>query len=420
MPLVSRTPEPQPAAHVDESTVRIDLHQLDQLMNIVGELGLVHANLEADIERVRRGMAGVELLRSLRDQLRIMSRRLGLFQQGLLDVRMVKLGQVFDRVRNDASVIARDLDKEVRFTFSGGDTELDKLLVQGLRNPLVHVIRNALDHGIEAPERRVALGKPRAGHISVSGHQQGNRVVIELADDGAGMDWRRIRDKALERGLLARESANTISPTEAINLIFIPGFSTRDDSNNVSGRGVGMDVLKTDIAKLSGMVEVSTELGKGSRVRIILPITLAIIQGLVIAAGGQIFCIPLNAVLESFMVQPDEIQTIGGHEVVSLRGRTLPLVHLSHAFELDRRDPHGARHEHERLYVVVIGIAQHQVGLVVDDLHGQQDVVIKPIGAALRQVPGIAGATELGDNRTVLLLDVAGLVGEAIEGPSAR
>ena len=204
-----------------------------------------------------------------------------------------------------------------------------------------------------------------------------------------------------------------ISPAQAVNLIFTPGFSTREAVSELSGRGVGMDVVKTNIAKLSGMIDVASEPGRGSRFRITLPITLAIIQALVIEAAGQTFCIPLNSVIESIMVQREEIHTIEGHEVVWVRGRTLPLIHLARVFELVQ-DP--GRRGYDRLYVVVVGLAQHRVGLVVDELLGQQDVVIKPIGKALRQVPGIAGATELGDNRTVLLIDVATLVSESVGG----
>jgi two-component system chemotaxis sensor kinase CheA len=402
-------------------TVRVDLRRLDHLMNLVGELALVHANLGGVVDRQQRADRGNDFAREFQDQLRIMNRRLGLLQQGILEVRMVPLGQVFDKLARVVRKLARELDKDVRLSISGADTELDKLIVEELSDPLMHMIRNAIDHGIEKPAERVALGKPRAGQVVLSAYQKGNRVVIELTDDGAGMDWRRLRDKAVERGFLSREESVDISPAQAVNLIFTPGFSTRDKVNETSGRGVGMDVVKTNISKLSGMIDVASEPGRGSRFRITLPITLAIIQALVIETAGQTFCIPLNSVLESIMVQSDEIHTIEGHEVVSVRGRTLPLIHLSRVFELEDNEGREAdrRMFYDRLYVVVVGLAQHRVGLVVDELLGQQDVVIKPIGKALRQVPGIAGATELGDNRTVLLIDVATLVSESVGGVEA-
>ena len=401
-------------------TVRVDLRRLDHLMNLVGELALVHANLGGLGERMRRGQTVNEFMREFQDQLRIMNRRLGLLQQGILEVRMVPLGQVFDRLARVVRNFGRKLEKDVRLSIAGGETELDKLIVEELSDPLLHMIRNAIDHGIESPAERVAVGKPRAGRISLSAYQKGNRVVIELTDDGKGMDWRTIRDRAVAKGFISREEAADITPAQAINLIFTPGFSTKDKASELSGRGVGMDVVKTNIAQLSGLIDVASEPGRGSRFRITLPVTLAIIQALVIETAGQTFCIPLNSVLESIMVQADEIQTIEGHEVVSVRGRTLPLIHLSRVFELE---PDGREAErrmfYDRLYVVVVGLAQHRVGLVVDELLGQQDVVIKDIGGALRQVPGIGGATELGDNRTVLLLDVGTLVGEAVGGVEA-
>lgn len=411
-------------------TVRVDLRRLDHLMNLVGELALVHANLGGIVDRMERlqrsqGIAvsstGTnDFMREFQDQLRVMNRRLGLLQQGILEVRMVPLGQVFDRLTRVVRKLAKDLDKEVRLSITGAETELDKLIVEELSDPLLHMIRNSIDHGIEPPAERVAVGKARSGRIALSAYQKGNRVVIELTDDGKGMDWRQIRAKAVEKGFLGRDEANDVGPAQAINLIFTPGFSTKQQATELSGRGFGMDVVKTNIARLSGMIDVASEPGRGSRFRITLPVTLAIIQALVIETAGQTFCIPLNSVLESIMVQSEEIQTIEGHEVVTVRGRTLPLIHLSRVFELEPAGREAERRMfYDRLYVVVVGLAQHRVGLVVDELLGQQDVVIKPIGKALRQVPGIAGATELGDNRTVLLLDVGTLVGEAVGGVEA-
>jgi two-component system chemotaxis sensor kinase CheA len=411
-------PQPTPTIDGDPSvdltgrqTVRVDLRKLDLLMNLVGELALVHTNLDASIIRRVRAEPMNEYNRAFQDQLRIMSRRLGLLQQGILEVRMVAIGGLCKTlalsVRNDA----HKLGKEVRFVVSGADTELDKLLIEKLKNPLMHMVRNAILHGIEMPDVRLAAGKSGAGQIEFAAYQKGNRVVLELNDDGAGIDWRRVRDKAIERGFLSQHEAQAITPAQAINLIFKPGFSTSETVNDLGGRGVGMDVVKTDIAALSGMVDVSSEPGRGSRFRITLPITLAIIQALVLDVAGQIFCIPLNSVIESIMVRREELQTIGGHEVVSVRGRTLPLISLAEVFELERD---ASVELDNRLYVVIVGLAQHRVGLVVDELLGEQDVVIKPIGTTLGRIPGIAGATELGNNRTVLVLDVASLVSESI------
>ncbi|MEZ4451040.1 MAG: chemotaxis protein CheA [Nannocystaceae bacterium] len=393
-------------------TVRVDLRRLDVLMNLVGELGLIQANIGGVYESLRALDVGADVGRRLQAQLRDMARKLALLQQGILDVRMVPIGQVFDKLARVVRKLSRELNKEIRLVISGSDTVLDKLIVEELSDPLMHMIRNAIDHGIEDADQRSARNKAPAGRVDLRAYQKGNRVVIEVEDDGRGMDWRRIRDVGVRRGVVPPEDAETMSPSEALNLIFAPGFSTREEAGAVSGRGVGMDVVKTNIAKLSGMIDVHTELGRGTRFAITLPVTLAIIQALVIESAGHTFCIPLSSVLESIMVERREIGSIEGQPVITLRGKTLPLLELSRIFGL--RPPRGHRLDPNRIYVVVVGLAQHRVGLVVDELLGQQDVVQKPLGKAIRNVPGIAGATELGANRTVLLLDVARLVDEGV------
>jgi two-component system chemotaxis sensor kinase CheA len=398
-------------------TVRVDLRRLDLLMNLVGELGLVQNNLTGVLEGLRQLDRSADVSRELQVQIRDMTRKLALLQQGILDVRMVPIGQVFDKLARVVRKLSRDLDKDIRLVISGAETVLDKLIVEELSDPLMHMIRNCIDHGIEPPAERIAQNKPPSGRIELRAFQKGNRVVIEVEDDGRGMDWMRIRDVGLRKGLLTPEEASSITPAEAVNLIFAPGFSTRDHATELSGRGVGMDVVKTNIAKLSGMIDVITDVGRGTRFSITLPVTLAIIQALVIQSAGHTFCIPLNSVLESIMVETREIGTVEGHEVITMHGKTLPLLQLSRLFGLrplsrTYRDPH-------RVYVVVVGLAQHRVGVVVDELLGQQDVVIKPLGSAVRNVPGIAGATELGANRTVLLLDVSRIVDEGVRQSDA-
>ncbi|MEE9386492.1 MAG: chemotaxis protein CheA [Nannocystaceae bacterium] len=396
-------------------TVRVDLRRLDLLMNLVGELALVEANLDGLLTKFQQGDEHLEVARDFRDQLRIMNRKLTLLQQAILEVRMVPLGQVFDKLARIVRKISRDSGKDVQLSITGADTELDKRIVEELSDPLMHMVRNAIDHGIETPDERVSLGKPSRGTIELIAYQKGNRVVIELEDDGHGMDWRNIRDAAIRKGTISAEAGQDLSRDQAMNLIFTPGFSTRDEATSVSGRGVGMDVVKTNIARISGMIEIQSVPGKGTQFSITLPVTLAIIQALVIQTADQTFCVPLNSVLESIMVQDRDVSTVEGHAVVSLRGRTLPLVDLAEFFELDRAQPRAQ----DYVYVVVVGLAQHRIGLVVDDLLGQQDVVIKPLGSALRQMPGIAGATELDANRTVLLLDVGSIVAEALKSPRA-
>jgi len=392
-------------------TVRVDLERLDVLMNLVGELALVQANLSGSLEAVRAIRGAGDVSRVLQTHLRTMDRKLSLLQQSILDVRMVPLGQVFDKLARVVRKLGREAGKDIRLAITGADTELDKLIVEELSDPLMHMIRNCIDHGIETEAERTSLGKGAAGHIDLRAFQKGNRVVIEVEDDGRGMDWRAIRDKAVLRGFVGEVESREMTRQEVIDLIFVPGFSTRDTATEVSGRGVGMDVVKTNIARLSGLIDVDTVPGQGSKFAITLPVTLAIIQALVIETAQQTFCIPLNSVLESIMVSDAEIETVEGHEVVSLRGKTLPILHLSRIFGL----PTNYRYmDPGRIYVVIVGLAQHRVGIVVDELLGQQDVVIKPLGRALRGVPGIAGATELGGGRTVLLLDVSVLVEEAL------
>lgn len=391
-------------------TVRVDLARLDQLMNLIGEIGVAQATLVDSVDRLRRRGAAPDIARELSGELRTLSRKVSLLQQGVLDVRMVPLGQVFDKLARVVRKLGREAGKEIRLSISGEETELDKLIVEELSDPLMHMIRNCIDHGIESRAERLATGKPPVGRVELRAFQRGSRVVLEVEDDGRGIDLRQIRESALRRGLQREEDLREMTPQQIIELVFMPGFTTRSTPGALSGRGVGMDVVKTNISRLSGIIDVNTTVGRGTTFSITLPVTLAIIQALVVQTAGQTFCIPLNSVLESVMVTRNEIRTVDGAEVITLHGKTLPLCHLARLFELRRQ----VSPERTRIYVIVVGLAQHRVGLVVDDLLGQQDVVIKSIGSALRSIPGIAGATELGGGRTVLLLDVAALVEEAV------
>ncbi|MBL8945000.1 MAG: chemotaxis protein CheA [Myxococcales bacterium] len=391
-------------------TVRVDLARLDQLMNLIGEIGVAQATLVDSVDRLRRRGAAPDIARELSGELRTLSRKVSLLQQGVLDVRMVPLGQVFDKLARVVRKLGREAGKEIRLSISGEETELDKLIVEELSDPLMHMIRNCIDHGIESRAERLATGKPPVGRVERRAVPRGSRVVLEVEDDGRGIDLRQIRESALRRGLQREEDLREMTPQQIIELVFMPGFTTRSTPGALSGRGVGMDVVKTNISRLSGIIDVNTTVGRGTTFSITLPVTLAIIQALVVQTAGQTFCIPLNSVLESVMVTRNEIRTVDGAEVITLHGKTLPLCHLARLFELRRQ----ASPERSRIYVIVVGLAQHRVGLVVDDLLGQQDVVIKSIGSALRSIPGIAGATELGGGRTVLLLDVAALVEEAV------
>ena len=397
-------------------TVRVDIRKLDALMNVVGELAIAKAGFQSLYDGLKGNRAQVKLARSLQHELRVFTRRLDELQSGILEVRMVPLGQVFDKLSRVVRKISRDAGKEIRLMITGADTELDKLIVEELSDPLMHVIRNCIDHGIEKPAERARVGKPEVGTISIRAEQRGNHVIITVEDDGAGLDERKLVQKAVERGALDAQVAAELSRRDVFNLIFLPGVSTKEVVDEMSGRGVGLDVVKTNIARLSGIIDVQSELGQGTRITITLPITLAIIQALVVRSAGRTFAMPLNSVLESLRITTSDIATVERREVMTLRGQTLPLARLEKLFALAR--PESERTP-PRQFVVVVGLAQHRIGLCVDELVGQQDIVIKPLGRTLSGVPGIAGATELGGKKTVLVLDVAAIVEEAVSGPVA-
>jgi two-component system chemotaxis sensor kinase CheA len=398
-------------------TVRVDIRKLDHLMNIVGELAIAKAGFQTLYDGVKTDRAQKKLARALQHELRTFTRRLDELQNGILEVRMVPLGQVFDKLSRVVRKISRDAGKEIRLSITGADTELDKLIVEELSDPLMHVIRNCIDHGIEKPEARLRAGKPEVGSIGISAEQRGNHVVITVEDDGAGIDEKRLVERALERRLIEPAQAVDMSRREILNLMFLPGVSTKEIADEMSGRGVGMDVVKTNIARLSGIIDVESEPGQGTRLTITLPITLAIIQALVVRAAGRTFAMPLNSVLESLRITRQDIATVERREVMTLRGQTLPLARLERLFSLSRGETEALP---PRQFVVVVGLAQHRIGLCVDELVGQQDIVIKPLGKVLRAVPGIAGATELGGKKTVLVLDVAAIVEEAVASPAAE
>ncbi len=394
-------------------TVRVDIEKLDSLMNIVGELVLSKGAIIALCERLKvEGDA--DLAADLQKTTRILERRLDELQKGVMEVRMVPVSQLFEKMVRIVRRVANDHGKKVGLDMRGGDTELDKLIIEDLSDPLMHIIRNSIDHGIEHPEERLAGGKPEQGLICLHAAQKGNHVVIEVKDDGRGIDPEKVRRKAVAQGLIAE--GMELSRDDVFNLILSPGFSTRDQVTDLSGRGVGMDVVKTNITALSGMVEMDSRVGQGTTMTITLPITLAIIKALIIQVCGRTYAIPINSVLETLMIEPSAIQTVERREVMELRESTLPLLRLSRIFDLPEEGPavRGARP-----FVVVVGLADKKMGVVVDELLGQQDVVIKSLGSTLCFVRGIAGAADLGNQKTILVLDVGGLLSEVLRGESA-
>jgi two-component system chemotaxis sensor kinase CheA len=319
---------------------------------------------------------------------------------------MVPLRQVFEKLSRVVRRLRRDIGKDVRLEVRGGDTELDKLIVEQLADPLMHVVRNAFDHAIETPAERSAAGKPPEGVIRLDALQRGNHVVIQVCDDGRGIDPAAVLRRAAALGLVEADDSS-LTRKQILDLIFAPGLSTADEVTETSGRGVGMDVVRENVNALGGIVHVDSELGRGTTVSFTLPITLAIIQAVLVGVGDQRFAIPLGAVLETLLVDPATIQRSEGREFLNLRGEPLALRRLHAEFELPP-PPLGARQA-----VVVVGLGDARLGVLVDRLEGQQDAVIKPIQGPIRSVRGIAGATELGSQGTVLVIDVAALVEDA-------
>ncbi|HEY6098236.1 MAG TPA: chemotaxis protein CheA [Anaeromyxobacter sp.] len=413
---------PVPEPHAEEAAslrsasqaVRVDIHKLDRLMVSVGELVLVKSSLLSIAERLKAEGGDPVLAAELQQANRTLERRLEELQSGILEVRMVPLEQVFDKLARMVRKLAREVGKEIELEVSGGDVELDKLIVEELSDPLMHLIRNAIDHAIEPPEQRARRGKPRAGRVRLSASQKGNHVLIVVEDDGGGIDEDRIREVAVARGLATAESVGEMSRREVMNLIFVPGFSTAKEVTPLSGRGVGMDVVKNNIANLSGIIDLHTERGRGTRFEITLPVTLAIVRALVVAVSGRTYAVPLNSVLEILEVRARDVRTLSTREVVTVRGATLPLVRLGRFFALSGGEPP------EPFFVVVVGLAQERLGVAVDELIGQQDIVVKPLGAQLQGVRGIAGATDLGTRRTVLVLDVGTIIEDVVSGEPQR
>ena len=393
-------------------TVRVDIDKLDLLMNIVGELVLSKSSI-ADINDRLKATGDKALATDLGKATRILERRLQELQKSVMDVRMVPVGQLFEKMTRIVRRVANEQGKKVDLDIRGADTELDKLIIEDVSDPLMHIIRNAIDHGLELPEERRSAGKPEKGLVRLWASQKGNHVVIEVQDDGRGIDLAKVRRKALEKRLIGENQV--LSEEECHELLFRPGFSTRDDVSDMSGRGVGMDVVKNNIAALSGMIEVGSRPGEGTTMTITLPITLAIIKALIVQVANRTYAIPINSVLETLMVEADAIDTVEKREVIELRKATVPLLRLDRVFGLAA----AAGDAHQRLYVAIVGLAEKRMGFVVDELLGQQDVVIKSLGKALGFVRGIAGAAELGNQKTILVLDVAGLMNEALRGESS-
>jgi two-component system chemotaxis sensor kinase CheA len=397
-------------------TVRVDIRKLDRLMTIVGELAIVRTALSRLSERARASAGDPrELLIELGRLHRAFERHLAQMQSGILEVRMVPLGQAFDKLGRIVRQISRVHGKLVNLVVTGAETEIDKLIVEELSDPLMHMIRNAIDHGIESSEERVHAGKPAAGTIALNAFQKGNQVILEIEDDGHGMDRAKILSVAIERGMLTPEEARELSPREALSLVFLPGFTTKGEATDLSGRGVGLDVVRTNIGKLGGVIDVMSEVGIGTKMTITLPITLAIINVLLVDVSGRLFAVPLASVTEAIVLDERQVRTVESREMLSVRGTSLPICRIANLFGIAPRE-----RSQPRSFVVITELGERRLGFVVDEVLGQQDIVIKPLGKSLKSVRGFAGATELGDQRLVLVIDAAELIDEVLASGESR
>lgn len=397
--VVAASKRPEKAA---DTTIRVDVRRLDSLMNLVGELVLGRNRLSQIIGNGVLTEESSEFLQQLMEtgaQIDFITTEL---QSAVMKTRMVQIGRVFNRFPRVVRDISREFGKEIELVIEGEETEMDKSIIEEISDPLIHLVRNAADHGVESPEEREAAGKSRRGRIRLSAGHEGNHIVIAIEDDGKGIDPEKIKAKAVEKGVLTPQEAAEMTDTESYNLIFAPGFSMAKKLTSVSGRGVGMDVVKTNITKLNGIITVESEVGKGSRFTLKLPLTLAIIQGLLVNVGDETFAVPLSSVLEVVRTSRSDLSYIQGREMIRLRDRILPLVHVDDLLHV----PGSKNKTSDRFYTVVIGVANSFFGLVVDSLLGQKEIVIKTLGTFLKNTQGIAGSTILGDGRVIMILDV--------------
>jgi two-component system chemotaxis sensor kinase CheA len=370
-------------------------------MNLVGELVLARNRLSQMAFQVNTQYEDVPISKELTDTSSQIDYITTELQMAVMKTRMVPVAKVFNKLPRLVRDLCRDMEKEIDLQIFGEETELDKTIIEELNDPLVHILRNAADHGIETPDARRKAGKPSRGVVIVKAEHEGNHIVISIQDDGKGMDPDKLKGKGVEKGLITEAQAREMSDRDAFNLIFAPGFSTAQKVTNVSGRGVGMDVVRTNITKLKGIIDIESKIGAGSKFIIKLPLTLAIIQGLLVEGGKEIFCVPLGSVLEVVRAQAKDIQTIQRREVLRLRDTVLPLARISSVMQA-----HTNGKSTEWLYIVVVGLADQRLGIVVDSLLGQKEVVIKTLGAYLGSVPGVAGSTILGDGRVIMIIDV--------------
>jgi len=387
------------------TTVRVDIEKLDRILNTIGELTLAKGAVKRIGTELVETFGHSSIVYDVHKISQTLERRLAELQDQVLEIRMVPIGQIFARLSQIVRRYSREIGKQIDLQMFGEDTELDKFLAEEIVDPLMHLIRNAIDHGIETPEERRAKGKKESGLISLKAYQKGNHVVVEVKDDGGGINLEKVRKKAVEKGLI--DDDVELEEKEIINFIFAPGFSTKDVASEMSGRGVGMDVVKEKLSALGGFADVETRVNEGTTFMVTLPITLAIIKALIVRVGTERFAVPLTSMSETLIVDQKDIQTIEWKEVFYLRGEMLPMIRVNRFFGI-------AGDESPRCFAVVVGFGERRVGLLIDELYGQQEIVIKSLGDYLKKLKGFAGAAEIGKHEVILVLDIEALIDESL------
>jgi two-component system chemotaxis sensor kinase CheA len=388
----------------DDQTIRVETSRLDSVMNLVGELVLGRNRLMKLGGGLEQSYENEPLVRGLTETLAQLNLVTTDLQLAVMKTRMLPIRKVLAKFPRMVRDLSQKLGKQVRLELHGEETELDKSVADEVGDPLVHIVRNAIDHGIELPAERQASGKALEGLVRIAASQEGNSIVIRIQDDGKGLQVDRIKAKALSRGIVSEAELASMDPRDVLNMVFLPGFSTAEKVTDVSGRGVGMDVVRTNIRRINGSVEIDSQAGKGSVITIKLPLTIAIIQALLVEVEQATFAIPLGSVIEAVKITKDDVKTINGREVLTLRERVLPLLRLSEEFEIPRDTTC------DKFYVVVVGMGERHVGVIVDRLRSQEEVVIKSMGDYLSEIKGVAGATITGEGKVVLILDIPELV----------
>ena len=377
-------------------TVRVDIDRLDNLMNLVSELIIIKTRMDdlSETSNIENMAEAIEYLERITTSL----------HDAVMKVRMVPIERVFNRFPRMVRDLSKELNKEISLQMSGEDTEVDRTVIDEIGDPLIHIIRNSIDHGIETPKERIKRGKSEEGTVILKAYPDGNNVVIEVVDDGGGIDFNKVKVKAIEKGIITAEEGDILSQEEIIPLLFMPGFSTSDEVSDISGRGVGLDVVKSKIESINGSIEIDSEMGKGTRFIIRIPLTLAIIQALLVKLGDEIFAIPLSSITEITSITNDNIRDIQGQEIFLYRGKTIPIVRLNEIMKVE------SANEIDEHVVVVVRKGERQAGLLVDNLLGQQEIVIKPLGKYLSNIKYLSGATILGNGSISLILDVNSLI----------